>query len=90
MPDEVVEVAADLVGRLVVDGELEADHVGRLGRQERALDLPRHAEVALEPLLEQHLLLHAGGVDGERRPAPRSLASRSTSSWRNARAALST
>ena len=47
-PTEIVEVAADLVGRFIVHSKIEADHVGWPGRQQRALDLTRNPQITFE------------------------------------------
>ena len=50
VPDEVVEVAADLIRGLVVHREVEADDLRHVRGQQAALDLPRDAKIALELL----------------------------------------
>ncbi len=53
--EEVVEVAADLAGRLVVRGDLPAGQVGQLAREEVLLDQRRDLELLLDPLARPRL-----------------------------------
>ena len=65
--DEIVVIAADFAGGVVVSVEFVAGQFGHSARQEVALHLPGHVELAFDALLGQLELVEAGVFHGDRR-----------------------
>jgi hypothetical protein len=61
-PEEVVEVPADVEGRLVVHREVEPRHLRRLAGQQVALDLPGEAQVVVEALAGEQAVVQPDEV----------------------------
>ena len=66
-PEQIVEVAADRIGRPILGDELDPLHRRQLPRQERLLDLLGEQQILLQPLLLERLGVHARVLQRHRR-----------------------